>query len=382
VTPWYWITQTGYEYLYAGENLAKDFITAQSAVDAWMASSTHKSNIISPYYKDMGIAVVEGKLQGKPTVLVVQIFGQAQPTKIGQSEASIQKPTEGNTVLAPTIIKPADQSYVNSPRPTISGKSPSDSTVTLFDDNSTLGTVTTKDDEESFSFKPINNLVDGKHILTGKTTSTSGTVSNTSKKTTVFIDTVAPKIIPESLKTEGINDALGERFIISVELENQPDTVLLNIDEYSSVLNQNECQINMTRITVVKAREPNVCSTYTADVIPPGSALSQGGRLATILALDKAGNTDSLEFKLPTTTGVLAGFSATSIPLYQHLLQNPPSAFINLLLISILTVLLIIDSFIIYKKGLLRQNSHSSVQAAMLILGMITMLFLQGGSII
>lgn len=74
-TPWMFISQAGYQYVYAGENLAKGFRTAEGVHEAWMASQTHRDNIMSGNYKDIGVAVVEGVLLGKQTILVVQMFG-------------------------------------------------------------------------------------------------------------------------------------------------------------------------------------------------------------------------------------------------------------------------------------------------------------------
>ena len=73
-SPWQFIRGAGYSYVYAGENLAKGFRTAEGIHEAWMASPTHKANIISGNYKEIGVAVVEGVLLGKQTVLVVQMF--------------------------------------------------------------------------------------------------------------------------------------------------------------------------------------------------------------------------------------------------------------------------------------------------------------------
>ena len=74
-TPWQFIKGAGYSYIYAGENLGKGFRTAEGLVEAWMASPTHRENILSSNYRDIGIAVVEGELLGKQTILVVQMFG-------------------------------------------------------------------------------------------------------------------------------------------------------------------------------------------------------------------------------------------------------------------------------------------------------------------
>lgn len=75
VQPWKFFTDFGYEYKYAGENLARDFSDPVSAVEAWMASPSHRENLLSPKYKEIGIAVVEGPLSGADTTIIVQFFG-------------------------------------------------------------------------------------------------------------------------------------------------------------------------------------------------------------------------------------------------------------------------------------------------------------------
>lgn len=74
-SPWSFFLSFGYKYRYAGENLARDFSSDHLAVEAWMASPSHKENILSPNYKDIGIGVVEGSLSGADTTIIVQFFG-------------------------------------------------------------------------------------------------------------------------------------------------------------------------------------------------------------------------------------------------------------------------------------------------------------------
>ncbi len=74
-TPWVFIKGAGYSYVYAGENLARGFKESDDIVNAWMASETHRANILSPRYKDIGFAVKSGILNGEETILVVQEFG-------------------------------------------------------------------------------------------------------------------------------------------------------------------------------------------------------------------------------------------------------------------------------------------------------------------
>lgn len=74
-TPWDFILGAGYKFTFAGENLAKNFYNSEEVVAAWMASPTHRDNLLNANYQDIGIAVVEGVLNGQKTTLVVQEFG-------------------------------------------------------------------------------------------------------------------------------------------------------------------------------------------------------------------------------------------------------------------------------------------------------------------
>jgi len=75
VTPWYWFSKSGYNYIYAGENLAIGFINSDDVYRAWINSLSHKDNIINPRYKEIGTAVLTGNFEGNKTTIVVQLFG-------------------------------------------------------------------------------------------------------------------------------------------------------------------------------------------------------------------------------------------------------------------------------------------------------------------
>jgi len=90
--PWYFVTQAGYSYRYAGENLARDFSDPGSVVTAWMNSPTHRENLLSNRYQDIGVAVVDGTLEGRETTLVVQMFGTqlaSVPAVSGQASFTV-----------------------------------------------------------------------------------------------------------------------------------------------------------------------------------------------------------------------------------------------------------------------------------------------------
>lgn len=96
VTPWVFIRGSGYDYLFAGENLAKNFDKSEEVVSAWMRSPTHKANLLKPEYTEIGLAVMNGALLGEPTTLVVQEFGTRNaftvPKSSPQKQISVQEP--------------------------------------------------------------------------------------------------------------------------------------------------------------------------------------------------------------------------------------------------------------------------------------------------
>jgi hypothetical protein len=91
--PWYFFRKANYSYRVAGENLARDFSTTDEMVSAWMASPTHKANLVNNKYSEIGVAVVNGQLLGSDTTLVVQLFGSplstlpSQPNQAGKVPA-------------------------------------------------------------------------------------------------------------------------------------------------------------------------------------------------------------------------------------------------------------------------------------------------------
>jgi len=107
-TPWEFVTASGYRYRVAGENLAKSFSVSSAVVDAWIASPTHRENIMRGDYKDIGFAVVNGVLNGEETTLVVQMFGAGDSQLAYQIKPTILTPTAAATVppslaQAPTL---------------------------------------------------------------------------------------------------------------------------------------------------------------------------------------------------------------------------------------------------------------------------------------
>lgn len=86
-TPWYWLEAVGYEYTYAGENLAINFTDSMDVEEAWMNSPEHHANIVKPEYTQIGIGTARGMYQGQETVFVVELFA-ALPDRAAAPVAS------------------------------------------------------------------------------------------------------------------------------------------------------------------------------------------------------------------------------------------------------------------------------------------------------
>lgn len=90
--PWDFIIASGYDYLYAGENLAVDFNSSGSVVQAWYDSPSHRENLLNNNYSEIGFAVVNGELEGRKTTLVVQMFGYPRNRVASASSTSTSNP--------------------------------------------------------------------------------------------------------------------------------------------------------------------------------------------------------------------------------------------------------------------------------------------------
>lgn len=76
VSPWFWFSNSGYQYEKAGENLAVLFDDSKKVVHAWMNSPTHRANILKDGYTEIGIGTATGVYKGQKTTYVVQLFAK------------------------------------------------------------------------------------------------------------------------------------------------------------------------------------------------------------------------------------------------------------------------------------------------------------------
>jgi hypothetical protein len=100
LSPWYWFKVSGYNYQFAGENLAIGFLESSEVHKAWMNSPTHRQNILNPNYTEVGIAVLKGEFNGNEVYVVVQHFGKPKEVSFAKTETLPKKTTPPST---PTV---------------------------------------------------------------------------------------------------------------------------------------------------------------------------------------------------------------------------------------------------------------------------------------
>ncbi|MDO8516143.1 MAG: CAP domain-containing protein [bacterium] len=108
LAPWYFFYKNDYNFSYAGENLAVNFLDSKDAMDAWMASPKHRDNILNGNFTETGIALAEGTYKGQKATFIVQLFGKPAPqTSIPRLTVAPAVAVAATPEPAPTVKPPA-----------------------------------------------------------------------------------------------------------------------------------------------------------------------------------------------------------------------------------------------------------------------------------
>ena len=76
----HWFTAVGYNFRYAGENLAVNFNESSDVETAWLNSISHRENILNDKFTEIGVATATGTYKGVTATFVVEMFGMPMPT--------------------------------------------------------------------------------------------------------------------------------------------------------------------------------------------------------------------------------------------------------------------------------------------------------------
>lgn len=102
--PWYWLDRAGYSYSYAGQNLAINFTDSENVQTAWLASPTHRDNIMKREYTEVGFGTATGIYQDQETTFVVEYF--ATPRAVAKPSVPAKRVTAAKKNL-PVAVTPS-----------------------------------------------------------------------------------------------------------------------------------------------------------------------------------------------------------------------------------------------------------------------------------
>jgi len=322
-TPWQFIRGAGYYYVYAGENLAKGFSTAEGVHEAWMASTSHRENIMSGKYKDIGVAVVEGVLLGKRTTLVVQMFGNLTQEVAGVTKTVTPKPstnTESGEIKSISITSPKGGSTIADPSVNVKGSVKNitgEYSVSVYEGENLVGE--TESETSNWEFDKDSDWSEGVH----KVKAAVDDLKITSKEVSFTIDSTPPKVTENSIVVSENN----ESFVLTLEISpDWKDIQVISGENTISLTNSGEEKIEITI---------------------PKESISDG---VVLMASDVNGNITQMDiseyFEEEEDKTFLQGLSLLSVD---------TSDGISIVIVSFMFVLLMIEIFVYWRKGKIRE---------------------------
>jgi hypothetical protein len=328
-TPWQFITGAGYNYVYAGENLAKGFRTSEGVVEAWMASPTHRDNLLSKNYKDIGVAIKTGVLLGKETTLVVQMFGNLTSEVQGSTSNPVtQTPVTKSPVIetgqikAISITHPKTGDILKDPSLLVKGAVEGDKdeyTVELFDLEEKV--IEIKGEGDDWQYSSEENWKEGDHELEARVKGTN-IVSDT---TTFTVDTTPPTIVRDSI------------------------TVVRDEDSFTLNFNTDE---QWYEIKVVSGEQEEVFLKAETDQIQLENFNSD--EKVVLYVSDQAGNTTELDITEYFIEGETEEYNNFNFSLLFNSIKSTEG--INIIVVIFILILMSIEIYYLWKKGKLARG--------------------------
>jgi hypothetical protein len=178
VTPWDWFAKVGYQFSFAGENLAVNFSDSQDVTTAWMNSPEHRANILNGQYTEIGIATAQGTYEGKSAVYVVEEFGTPASAPIAFLNSA------SAAVSAPTVTEPAAK-----PAPSVTVSTPVATPTVLVVAHPPVPTPVVKPAPKPVVSKPKQIVVASSGVIGSVTTSLSAVIGASEVATTTMMTT-------------------------------------------------------------------------------------------------------------------------------------------------------------------------------------------------
>ncbi|MCT4708625.1 Ig-like domain-containing protein [Enterobacteriaceae bacterium H16N7] len=184
--------------------------------------------------------------------------------------------------IAPGIGALVSGQTTNDKQPLLSGTAEANSTVTLYDNGTLMGTATVNP-AGTWTFIPTTALGEGTHVFTATSTDAAGNVGAISGSFTLVIDSVAPTL---PVLVTVVDDVAGGVFngpLTNGQITNDARPTLNGTGETGSTISVFDGSILIGTTTVV-----NGAWSFT-----PATPLTAGSHTLTISASDTAGNTSA-----------------------------------------------------------------------------------------
>ena len=352
-SPWQFILAADFDYVYAGENLAKDFTSAAPIHSAWMGSPSHKANILNTNFTSVGIATVTGEFQGSDTTIVIQMFGTARTL-----EEQIEVSQELNTILpeysspeetklhVPEITEPTNGDILNDGAFSIRGESEDGEVVEMYDGGAFLGDTQVEDSFFNYSHGEL--FAEGNHEFNAKAIDQDGLQSEYSPPVIITLDTIAPYIKQDTLHVGHVEyyDSFNN-YVVSLKIEDNP-------------------------IDVRGVYEEDEVRFYEVEGYWQGSIQESPDIFKDLLitAHDPAGNNDSIKVSGDELTimvneledGEVSGVKVRKWfidNLFQRIFTRSLRGQINVLIVLFMLVILTIEWVVVTRSGLTREKTYS-----------------------
>lgn len=309
-SPWQFIIAAGYSYKYAGENLAKDFSNTAAIHQAWMNSPTHRANIVKAEYVHVGISVVEGTMDGQPTIIVVQMFGTPmnavapvakEPETVAENTPPAQAPKKTTTVQkiapkpatptppsAPKITEPIDGKLQNSKQIGLKGETEKNTSVDIYEAGVKIGSLPTEGGVFSYT---TEDAKEGNNSFFVEAISTSTNLrSDKSNIVNVVVDSIPPEVKKSDISVSSkVEENNIDEYIFDIELNPSEavSKVSIEIDEKSyelAKIDDTKYRLSLAIPTVDLISSDNVVLVKTTDLA--GNTTEKSFTKSEILGID------------------------------------------------------------------------------------------------
>jgi hypothetical protein len=372
-----WLTGVGYNYSYAGENLAIGFASAEDVVNAWTQSQTHYNNMVDPDFSEIGVGMISGLYNNYETTLVAQYFASPkivpaivppeeiieEPTPPPSNQPPINEQLDKQKVLsqkklipeplyAPQLIQPQDNFLTHNNGVELIIFAPQAEAVKIYNNNNKIA------EKNIINGDTINfniNLEEGAHTIILE--SVKGEESVFSKEYNLTVDNTPPIIEYDKsyvmIEESPNNKSKIVKAFVFLSTDTSAAKVNFNSYEINLVQDENEIEKWTGELTIFEEDNEIILSPI---VLPSLTAQDQAGNIVT----DNIQWLTIVPVKPSLTTQYT--FAKDNLPKFIQPLFTLSSIYYKILL-TIAIVALLLSIFIEIK----RQHPHIILSALGLI---------------